>query len=388
MKQRGVTRSRRRGISLIESTICILIVSTMMIAALATVGSARVSSQREADQATGFNLAQGLMNEILGTVYQDPANHAGALGLESDETGGAGRANFDDIDDYHGWSARPPVDRDGKGIANAEGFTRSVTVEWVDAAEPGKVSAAETGVKRIVVTVSRDGVASTVEALRTTAWPERVVSSDQRLKVLMLVTSTSVLTAQEQARKTILESFDFIVQLESVAVVKADLILAALSADVVYYPERSGDTAFGSKLYDLAQGVVSEEFAMGVKLSLAKEQDPTDLRTDFVVTNTSHYITANLSSGPVEICKTVSPLGTLTGNTAAGLQVLGLNEETGIALALIEKSGTLEDGTPAADRRVQLPWGGLGFDINSLNATGLEILKRSLEWAGEKEQAP
>jgi hypothetical protein len=58
------------------------------------------------------------------------------------------------VDDYHGWSSSPPVEKDGTLLSGLTGWQRSVTVEWVNPDDPGEVKAFETGAKRITVTVS------------------------------------------------------------------------------------------------------------------------------------------------------------------------------------------------------------------------------------------
>ena len=46
-------------------------------------------------------------------------------------------------------------------------------------------------------------------------------------------------------------------------------------------------------------------------------------------------------------------------------------------VSVINTGGNLYGGGTAAGRRVDLPWGGNVFDINSLNAAGLLIVRRS-----------
>jgi hypothetical protein len=60
-------------------------------------------------------LAEQLMDEIAASRFPASSNSA---------PGGTGRTNFNDIDDYHNWSARPPQDRVGRQIG-LEGYTSS-----------------------------------------------------------------------------------------------------------------------------------------------------------------------------------------------------------------------------------------------------------------------
>ena len=96
------------------------------------------------------------MNDVLATSYQDP-NVTPLFGVEAGETTSS-KANYDDVDDFNGWSESPPQDRDGNSMTELTGWQRSVSLAWVNSANLSTVSAAETGVKRITVTVSKNNV--------------------------------------------------------------------------------------------------------------------------------------------------------------------------------------------------------------------------------------
>jgi hypothetical protein len=165
-------RRRRRGVSLVEVTIAVLLVALMLAAAVRSVAVARVTEFRMTLQARGRLLAQSLMAEILQKAYQDPTSPtAGVLGPDPSnfETS---RATFNDVDDYTGWSESPPQNVDGTPIAaDLAAWGRSVKVDWVDPAHlTGAASASETGAKRITVTVSCNGTTvTTMTAIRTNA---------------------------------------------------------------------------------------------------------------------------------------------------------------------------------------------------------------------------
>ena len=55
----------------------------------------------------------------------DEPDDTPAFGREAGESSSS-RAAYDDVDDYHGWSGSPPVEKDDAAIANAAGFTRIV----------------------------------------------------------------------------------------------------------------------------------------------------------------------------------------------------------------------------------------------------------------------
>jgi hypothetical protein len=108
------------------------------------------------------------MTEILQHSYEDP-DGSPVFGPEAGETGGT-RAAYDDVDDYDGWTATPPQQRDGTAIPKGAGWTREVAVDWVQSNNLTLGSMTDTGVKRITVTVKyNDLVAASLVAVRTSA---------------------------------------------------------------------------------------------------------------------------------------------------------------------------------------------------------------------------
>ena len=158
----------RRGLSMVEATISVVIVGGMLVAALGTVGAVARVQQRVTNSGRGFPLAQQLMSEIMQLSYEEPEDTP-AFGRELAE-GAASRADFDDIDDYYDWSASPPQEKDGTALPDLDGWNRSVTVERVDPLDLSGVSASETGVKRVTVTVEHNDVpVAQLVAVRTGA---------------------------------------------------------------------------------------------------------------------------------------------------------------------------------------------------------------------------
>lgn len=159
---------RRRGFSLAETMVSILIVSVLIGAALNTVGAATVSRKSLGDRGKGELLAHDLMTEILQQNYEEP-DETPTFGQESSESGGS-REFFDDVDDYEGWDARPPENKDGTLIPDLDGWRRRVKVDWVDPDDLTTVEFSDTGVKRIVVVVKfKDKPLASVLAIRTRA---------------------------------------------------------------------------------------------------------------------------------------------------------------------------------------------------------------------------
>ncbi len=160
-------RTEERGaFTLVEVAVSLLIVGIMLVAALNTVGASRLSQHRITHYSRGQLLAESLMAEILQQDYWDP-NDTRVFGAESGESTTT-RADFDDVDDYNGWSSDPPVQKDGPEIGGLSSWERSITVEWVNPADITKVQGSESNAKRVTVSVSYNNkkVAS-LAAIRT-----------------------------------------------------------------------------------------------------------------------------------------------------------------------------------------------------------------------------
>ena len=157
-----------RAFSMVEVIISVVIVGTMTVAALNTVGAAKLGNQKTTSRKSGALLAQALMSEILLQDYEEPVDTPD-FGRESSESGGD-RIDYDDVDDYDGWSSSPPEYKDGTVIPDLGGWTREVSVAWVNATDLLSTSGSETNVKRITVTVTYNGVqVASLTAVRTLA---------------------------------------------------------------------------------------------------------------------------------------------------------------------------------------------------------------------------
>jgi hypothetical protein len=151
-----------------EAVISIAIVGTMLTAALSVVGAAARMRTAAGDRAMAAMLAEDLMSEIVIQAYAEPGEASPSIGANTSESLSGNRLNFDDVDDYNGWSASPPKARDGTSMSHLTGWTRSVSVIWVVPGNPTMVIGAETRAKRIVVTVTRNGTdLATLVAIRT-----------------------------------------------------------------------------------------------------------------------------------------------------------------------------------------------------------------------------
>lgn len=169
---RPMDAQRRGGFSLVEVAISVLLVGGLFIVAMNMAGASQVTQTRYAEREQALLLAEALLSEAMQLPYED-ADETGLLfGPEVGEDDGT-RQNFDDVDDYDGWTATPPIDSNGVAVAGADRFTRSVEVVWADVDTPKAMSATESGIKRVTVTVTIGGkTLAELVGYRSSTWPD------------------------------------------------------------------------------------------------------------------------------------------------------------------------------------------------------------------------
>lgn len=159
----------RPGFSLIEAVISILIVGIMLVAALNTIGASKLSTVRVQEQVTGEMLAEELMSEIMLQAFEDPSETP-VFGPEVTENLKK-RKLWDDVDDYDGWSASPPEEKDGTPLADMDDWSRQVTVTPVVRVTPDVENLVSKKTLHVKVTVTHQGrVVATLSTLRTDGW--------------------------------------------------------------------------------------------------------------------------------------------------------------------------------------------------------------------------
>lgn len=164
------TPAARSGFTLIESALSILLVGVTLVAAMHCVGAARTSAVTLTERARALALARNLLAEILQQAYADPEAGPASTGIEDNEKG-ATRALFDDADDYDGWTASPPQYKNGDVVPASDGYEQLAAVVWVPPHNLQQTSLTPTGVKRITVTLRRQGrELITLTAFRTVMW--------------------------------------------------------------------------------------------------------------------------------------------------------------------------------------------------------------------------
>ncbi|NNM24500.1 MAG: prepilin-type N-terminal cleavage/methylation domain-containing protein [Phycisphaerales bacterium] len=200
--------------------------------------------------------------------------------------------------------------------------------------------------------------------------------------VLMVITDAASPSLQSVQRQSMLESWSAVVTLISANATKASFDAAIPAADVVYITQECDELEIGNKLRDAPIGVVSEPTRLHDEQGFATTAD-TRSQAAVSIIDTTHDITAGMATGNMTVQDAARKLTRLQDDLAVSLVTLG--EVSGDpALALLESGGIREDSTTSPSRRVNLPFGGSDFDFDLLNANGLALVRRSLEWASER----
>jgi len=153
--ERRSPRCDHRGMTLIEAAVSVLIVGVMLVAALTTLAGAAKARFIQQRPSVYQALARQLLAEVMQAAYEDPESSDG-FGPEPDEDTTT-RADFDDVDDYHGWSADEAQAKDGTPLTGCPPCSRFVKVGLANPSEFGfgvSVGHDDIGLKEIHVYVT------------------------------------------------------------------------------------------------------------------------------------------------------------------------------------------------------------------------------------------
>lgn len=156
---------RGRGFSMIEATMCVVLLGGLFLASAEVVRMVGLSRAAGDERARGLAIAQDLLQEVavmpLGTD----------LILTASETNPASRSGFSTVYEYAGLNDSPPKARDGSAIPGYSGWSRRVTVRTLDPATLAPSLMPGTGVAQVTVEAYRGArLAARLSLIRTAAW--------------------------------------------------------------------------------------------------------------------------------------------------------------------------------------------------------------------------
>jgi type II secretory pathway pseudopilin PulG len=128
-KHRQVGSRPSRGVTLIEVTISIVLVSTILLVSLTAAANLMRNDSERRNTNQGQQLAAQILDEVSSMDFRDRSDPV--FGLESGEIA-TDRTTFDDVDDYNSYASTPPKHRDGTLISGYDGWSFSVAVYPAD----------------------------------------------------------------------------------------------------------------------------------------------------------------------------------------------------------------------------------------------------------------
>jgi hypothetical protein len=141
---------RARGFTLIEGMMASVLLAAIAMAVLAAFTAAAQNGAEADESMMAAELARQLLDEIASKPVLDPNNVIQMLGPDAGESG---RAQFDNVDDYHGYkdSTKKLHGLDGVAVMDLPyEYKRSVTVEF---RRPPGTTTARASADFVVVTV-------------------------------------------------------------------------------------------------------------------------------------------------------------------------------------------------------------------------------------------
>ena len=213
---------------------------------------------------------------------------------------------------------------------------------------------------------------------RSIAWGMGADNPPPVYTLLMVVVDPDNLTAQEAAKKSLIESWGFGVTLIDESDSQSNFDTAVAASDVVFITEDVLSGNVGTKLVNAPIGVVTEEANLSDEFGFSAGIG-WDAGTELGIDDNTHYITEPFAVGTVTILSTSESLAYLTPAIAPDAESLG-RIVSGLSLTALDIGASIVGGGTSLGRRVFLPWGGNDMDVNHLSADGLTIFRRALEW--------
>ena len=153
------------GFTLPEVALTLVIVGVGILGVVRLLAACTQQNRAAADATTAMFLANNVQEAMADLPFSDPSG-SDTFGLEE---GGQPLDAWDDIDDFNGYTAFPPMDGTRQTLAGMNRFSQRITVQRVD---PQKLSlnAAGTDAARVTVRVFRHKSDGTVAELSRLTW--------------------------------------------------------------------------------------------------------------------------------------------------------------------------------------------------------------------------
>jgi type II secretory pathway pseudopilin PulG len=121
-------RSNRRAFTLVEAMVAMLIIGLTIAALVASTGAFSRTNAAGIDLSTAEFLIEEIRELTASLPVVDPQTSTTTFGIE---TGEAGLAQYDDLDDFNNAVFNPPIDINRTALVNFAGFSQQVQVRNV-----------------------------------------------------------------------------------------------------------------------------------------------------------------------------------------------------------------------------------------------------------------
>lgn len=144
--------TNRFGLTMLEIIVSLAIVSTLLLVSLSASASL-LKNQNQADESLRARELGGTLLDEISAMSMRDLGEPDSFGLETGENTST-RVAYDDVDDYHNYSATPPVFRDGNAIPGYDGWTISAITVPASYSSTGVTIETDTSAPFRVVTVN------------------------------------------------------------------------------------------------------------------------------------------------------------------------------------------------------------------------------------------
>ena len=155
-------RTRHAGFTLIETALATVVIGTGFVSALALFGACTQQTALAERRTAAMLLALNVQEAMATAAFADAAD-ATHFGPEPGELLGG----YDDLDDFDGLAARPPIDAVRRPVEELGRFEQVVAVTAADPDRPAAASAGEP-CRRVSVTVRYHADAGPIDVYELT----------------------------------------------------------------------------------------------------------------------------------------------------------------------------------------------------------------------------
>ncbi|WP_428388262.1 PulJ/GspJ family protein [Mucisphaera sp.] len=194
--------------------------------------------------------------------------------------------------------------------------------------------------------------------------------------ILVVVQRTSSLTSHESDVIDSMLDWGYSVRIIADGASQATYDAQHDLIDAAYIVAGVDELSLGTKLRNAPVGVVVEPTYMSAEMGVGQSNIGLIASDTANVVDSNHYITRSLT-GSVELAED-QYLSQYIGAMGEGQTLLALAHPVTVVL---EAGDLLQDGDPAAGRRVFIGWGSEFFEHDELTDTGRLLTRRAIEWA-------